>query len=209
MSATTLHYIFDPLCGWCYAAAPLVRAVQDQLGKHLTLQFHPGILFDSPKTLEQDWRSHILEADARIGQLAGVLFGDAYRARLLSPAPIVLHSPLPAAAVMAAPEAQRLDMLEAIQHAHYVAGQDVCQEAKLDALAQEIGFALAFTQAQASLPQHVDTARKLLHAAGGRGFPTFVLEHEGRRRRIDHAPYYGHPESFVQHLASLLQGEPT
>jgi putative protein-disulfide isomerase len=25
---TTLHYIFDPLCGWCYGAAPLVAAAR-------------------------------------------------------------------------------------------------------------------------------------------------------------------------------------
>ncbi|MEG1327174.1 MAG: DsbA family protein, partial [Janthinobacterium sp.] len=24
----TLHYIFDPLCGWCYGAAPLVEAAR-------------------------------------------------------------------------------------------------------------------------------------------------------------------------------------
>ncbi len=23
-----LHYIYDPLCGWCYGAAPLVQAAR-------------------------------------------------------------------------------------------------------------------------------------------------------------------------------------
>ena len=23
-----LHYIYDPLCGWCYGAKPLVQAAQ-------------------------------------------------------------------------------------------------------------------------------------------------------------------------------------
>lgn len=27
MSTPTLHYIHDPLCGWCYGAAPLVRGL--------------------------------------------------------------------------------------------------------------------------------------------------------------------------------------
>lgn len=26
MNNAVLHYIYDPLCGWCYGAAPLVRA---------------------------------------------------------------------------------------------------------------------------------------------------------------------------------------
>ena len=25
---TRLHYIYDPLCGWCYAVAPLVKAAR-------------------------------------------------------------------------------------------------------------------------------------------------------------------------------------
>ena len=25
----TLHYVYDPLCCWCYAAEPLIRAAAD------------------------------------------------------------------------------------------------------------------------------------------------------------------------------------
>ena len=31
MSPATLHYIHDPLCGWCYGAAPLVKAALEVL----------------------------------------------------------------------------------------------------------------------------------------------------------------------------------
>ena len=26
MTTSILHYVYDPLCGWCYAAEPLVKA---------------------------------------------------------------------------------------------------------------------------------------------------------------------------------------
>ena len=29
MTATHLHYIYDPLCGWCYAVASLVKAARE------------------------------------------------------------------------------------------------------------------------------------------------------------------------------------
>ncbi|MGE1526886.1 hypothetical protein [Pseudomonas putida] len=29
MQQATLHYFYDPFCGWCYAAAPMVSAAQD------------------------------------------------------------------------------------------------------------------------------------------------------------------------------------
>ena len=27
-----LHYIFDPLCGWCYAAGPMLNALSERFG---------------------------------------------------------------------------------------------------------------------------------------------------------------------------------
>ena len=28
MSESTLHYIYDPMCGWCYGAEPLIEAAR-------------------------------------------------------------------------------------------------------------------------------------------------------------------------------------
>jgi len=36
----TLHYFHDPLCGWCYAAAPLVTAAAAVPG--VALKLHGG-----------------------------------------------------------------------------------------------------------------------------------------------------------------------
>jgi hypothetical protein len=35
MNQPTLHHIYDPLCGWCYAVAPLVRAAREVLPAEL------------------------------------------------------------------------------------------------------------------------------------------------------------------------------
>jgi len=204
----TLHYIFDPLCGWCYAAAPLLGAVQQQFGDQLDIRLGPGLLFEQPKALEQDWREHIIEADARIHKLTGVPFGAAYIARVRNPAPMVLHSVLPAAAVLASKTP--LAMLEAIQRAHYVDGLDVCDEARLVALAVATGdesaqFARSLSAQLIQLPTVANEARSLLQASGGRGFPTFVLEQASQHWRVDHASAYGQPELFVQQLTHLLK----
>ncbi|MFS8609698.1 MAG: DsbA family protein, partial [Gammaproteobacteria bacterium] len=39
MSAV-LHYIYDPLCGWCYGAEPLAAAARDVEG--LDFRMHAG-----------------------------------------------------------------------------------------------------------------------------------------------------------------------
>ena len=35
--SVVLHYIFDPLCGWCYAAAPALKFLQAQEGVEVVL----------------------------------------------------------------------------------------------------------------------------------------------------------------------------
>ena len=40
---TTLHYIYDPMCGWCYAAAPLIQAARQIDG--LNIELHAGGLW--------------------------------------------------------------------------------------------------------------------------------------------------------------------
>jgi len=44
-----LHYIYDPLCGWCYGAEPLVWAASKVDG--LALQLHAGGLWPQPTRL--------------------------------------------------------------------------------------------------------------------------------------------------------------
>ncbi len=43
MSANRLLYLFDPLCGWCYAAAPAVTAMASEYGP--AFEFMPSGLF--------------------------------------------------------------------------------------------------------------------------------------------------------------------
>ncbi|HID5224584.1 TPA: hypothetical protein ACXEMW_003182 [Proteus mirabilis] len=42
-STKKLHYIYDPLCGWCYGIAPLIEVVSHEYPHVLTL--HGGGLF--------------------------------------------------------------------------------------------------------------------------------------------------------------------
>ncbi|MGH8806624.1 MAG: hypothetical protein ACREX0_01940 [Noviherbaspirillum sp.] len=70
MSAV-LHTIYDPLCGWCYAAEPLLEAAAEA---SLPIEMHAGGLF-SATYLPEAMREHIRHADARIGALSGQPFG--------------------------------------------------------------------------------------------------------------------------------------
>ncbi len=207
-----LHYIFDPLCGWCYAASPLLTALKDRFGDELELVFHPGLLFAASRAIEQSYREHIISADLRIAALAGVEFGAAYIKRVRTAPVLRYHSELPAAAVLAANAlnpALGLRMLELIQQSHYQLGEDVSDIATLNTLTQTLGLeARTFSQAldniQHSLPGIAVEARNLMHAVGGNGFPTLILEREGEYQKLDHTNAYGRPYLLANSVARLV-----
>lgn len=206
--ATVLHYIYDPLCGWCYGAEPLVLAAQRVAG--LELRLHAGGLFPEPTRLPEDMRRYIREADARVGQLTGQPYGKAYLEELLGDPNLVLHSRPPIAAVLAAEAlapGRAFEMVRAIQHAHWEEGRHVVRPAVLSDLAAGLGFERdAFDAALAGAPvdAHIAETQRLMGAVGARGFPTFVLEVDGQRLGVPHHRFASSPPAFAAWLRETI-----
>lgn len=206
MPNPVLHYVYDPLCGWCYAATPMVDAVA---AAGIQLSLHGGGLWDAPTSLARDKQAYIRESDARIGALTGQRFGNAYLDGLLGDATTVFWSQPTIAAVLAAgevePGAERR-MLHAIQEAHYVAGLRVVEPDVLAAVAAGIdldpgAFTAAFAPDAAAA--HIERTRGFMARSSLRGFPGFVLENEAELVRVPHEDFYGRPDAFVQQLAGM------
>lgn len=208
-----LHYIHDPLCGWCYGSAPLIEAALDAFGPRLSLALHAGGLFVEAQPVRPALASQLLQVDERIAAQSGQPFGDAYRQGLLAEDSTVLHSLPPIHAVLAA---ERIDpalawpMLEAVQRAHYQQGLRVADPSVLEELADSLGIAAPTWQQawqavdRAELENHLDRARALMQEVGAQGFPTLLLEQHGQLQRLDHARFFGQPNAFVQALADRL-----
>lgn len=191
----TVHYIYDPMCGWCYGAAPLIQVLASRPGVELML--HPGGMMERT-ALSDDFRSHVLEADQRIATLTGQTFGDAYLNKVRTGAPITLDSYLTAQAVIAVQQAQHpaFEMLKRIQNAHYVHGLDVSERTTLDALAHEMGIRDAHWQqsmreAESRLTADIDQTRLFMAHWGLSGFPSLVVEQDGEFRSVQLSRYYG------------------
>ncbi len=213
-NAPVLHYIFDPLCGWCYAAAPLLAAARALPG--LEIQWHAGGMLSGParRTITPDWRAHVMPHDERIAKLTGQPFGDAYYNGLLNQVGATLDSTPPIAAMLAAEamDGRGLDFLARAQAAHYVEGRQIATLAVLQALAHDLGLdPLSFTThyeiaLAGDTARHIEESREWLQASGGQGFPTFVFEFtdgaSGRRvaQRIDMGPWLGNPAGWQEHL---------
>ena len=202
MSTTRLHYFYDPLCGWCYGVAPLVQAARQML----PVVEHAGGLFAGEKrrNMSPDFRALVLEHDQRIAELSGQLFGEPYKNILLNDGSARLDSEPPTTAILAADQVagRGLDMLSAIQTAHYVEGRHVAEREVLKEIAAGIGLErTAFDDAYEAVAggttqAHINESRGLLNRLERGGFPTFALEADGEMQILDFSPYLGKAEEW-------------
>ncbi|QBP77934.1 DsbA family protein [Herbaspirillum huttiense] len=205
---TVLHYIHDPLCGWCYGAAPLVAAARAVL----PVQAHGGGMLAgrNRRRVDAQLRDYVMPHDQRIAQMTGQAFGEPYFNGLLRDTEAVFDSAPPIAAVLAVQalkgDAAGLDMLAAIQRAHYQQGRRISEVATLTELAHTLGidaetFASELQRVeQEELANHIEASRELLNYVGGRGFPTFVLQRGDTLEVLDTGRWLGQPEEWVKFL---------
>lgn len=208
----TLHYVFDPLCGWCYGASATMSAVSRNPG--IQLRLLPSGLFsgEGARSMDEGFASYAWANDQRIASLTGQTFSDRYRSGVLAdrqqvfdsgPATVALS-----AVALTAPQ-RELEALKAIQRARYVDGLDITH---LDTLATVLG-SLGLDQAAARLAKpdaellqanrtRIDQAQVLLQTFGARGVPAFILEEDGRRELLPASSVYSDPQAFVDQLAT-------
>ena len=206
MTTTTLHYLYDPLCGWCYGAAPLVKAAREVL----RVTPHGGGMMTGARrqNVTRQMREFVKPHDARIAQMSGQPFGEAYRDRLLRDTTAVFDSEPPTAAMLAA-EAMAgrwMDMLSQLQIAHYVEGRRIADRAVLIDVAKSLGlkadtFAEALDHQSGTLLQaHFEETRALMARVGAQGFPTFALETDGTFQALDVSRFMGRTQDFQDWL---------
>ncbi|SMQ27601.1 putative protein-disulfide isomerase [Pseudomonas helmanticensis] len=207
-----LHYIYDPLCGWCYGAKPLVQAAQQLM----PVIAHAGGMMSGAnrQNVSAQLRSYVIPHDRRIAEYTGQPFGEAYFEGLLRDHSAVFDSTPPIAAVMAADQidGRGLELLGHVQTAHYLEGRRIADESVLLDLAVQMGYAVESFQAALSsvdTEQHVKASRALLAQLGGQGFPTFALEDNGQFTLVDISPWLGKPQAFADWLNEALTAEET
>lgn len=206
----TLHYLFDPLCGWCYGAAPAVAQLLEAPG--ISVKLWPTGLFSGAgaRPMDDDFAAYAWSNDQRIQTMTGQSFSQQYRQRVLSdrqqhfdsgPATLALT-----AAALSQPS-QEVQVLKAIQHARYVEGHDVTSLATLSALLAALGLQDAadrVVQPDAELlaATHTRTlqAQALMREFGAQGVPTFIAESGKRRWLLDSRAAYAHPDALARQL---------
>ena len=200
MTPPVLHYVYDPLCGWCYAAEPLVEAA---VAAGVPVVLHGGGLWDLAVHATEVKRRSMRETDAHIGRLTGQPFGPGYLDGLLvDPASIWWSRPTIAAVLAAEAEepGRGVGMIGAVQRAHYVDGRRVVETDVLVDAAHGLGLdRTRFRDAleRAPVDRHVAETRAQMRRYGLGGFPSFLVERDGALARLAHEGCYGRPDAFV------------
>lgn len=206
-----LHLITDPLCGWCFGAAPLVKASQNVPG--LSIKLHFGGLFSAPNNRAADaaMLRYIMQHHERITQLTGQTPGPALE-ELFNSGDAMLDSAPPIHALLAAEMAggDLMAYYHAIIKAHFMDGRRIAEPATLKQIAIECGIDVNLFQeaydnlSEERVMQHINESRRLLHHIGGQGFPTFALEQDGHIQMLNHQVLYNNPDGWQEALEQAL-----
>jgi putative protein-disulfide isomerase len=214
MTLKTLHYIMDPQCGWCYAAAPLIDALTELTAVNIKL--HGGGLFSgaNKRQLSAGFHQQIITMDKKITGLTGQVFSSTYYSQVLEDQQRVVDSDTPIAALLAA-QSLGVDpvlMLHQMQITQFVEGRSQSDISNLTAIVNELGvdsaaFLNAFTLINGEkTAQHINNSRNMLHLVGGNGFPTLTFEHaDGAFTKLEHSSYYGQPKQWIAYVVRVLK----
>jgi putative protein-disulfide isomerase len=211
----TIHltYLFDPLCGWCYGASPVVEKLMEQEG--FATELVPTGLFADQGAFPMNagFAAHAWEADQRIAQLTGQVFTEDYRTKVLQsgegrvdsgPATLALTT-----VRLTAPE-REFEALKAIQRARYVDGRDNGDQAVIaDVLAelnlQEAAARFAAPDEELLSANRARIAKGLaeMRRLGARGVPTLIAGQGQDRRVVSSSALYGDADMLVASLRAV------
>ncbi|MFC1458478.1 DsbA family protein [Microvirga arabica] len=197
-----LLYLFDPLCGWCYAAAPAVAAMASEYGP--AFEFMPSGLFagSGARPLNDAMATHAWTNDQRIAGMTGQVFSELYRENVLARRDRPFDSgplTLTMTAVRAVDPALEAQFLHRAQTARYVDGRDTTDPAVLAEIASGLETGLENLATRLVSDEDLATAtaariaetRNLQSRMGVSGVPALVVRTAAGDHLVHGAALYG------------------
>ncbi|WP_180130751.1 DsbA family protein [Rhodoferax sp. BLA1] len=203
----TLTYLFDPLCGWCYGASPVLQQLAQH--SHIHLELAPTGLFSGAggRVMDAGFAAYAWSNDQRIQKLTGQRFTEAYRAQVLGKTGSRFDSDavtLALTAVSLTEPHRELAALKLLQEARYVQGQDTSALSTVVDILREHDLALAAelllagdSQLKTANNSRVQQAQQLMHSLGAQGVPALVLSQGGSLRLLRSELLFGNIEALL------------
>jgi putative protein-disulfide isomerase len=178
-----LLYLMDPLCGWCYGFSPVLKQLA-AAHPDWTIDVLPGGMVTGQRVgpVSTQMASYITESSKRVGELSGVVFGEAFLASLHDPEHIMDSEP-GARALLTVRHLWHESVLEAsglIQECYYQDGADLSDPAVYGPIVASLGhtpeafYADYYSEAAKNRTQEVFGIASQFAQA----YPTLVQLHE-------------------------------
>ena len=208
--STIVTYLFDPLCGWCYGASPMIQKLGQQ--SSLTLELAPTGLFagDNGRAMDAAFSEYAWSNDVRIEKLTGQRFTEQYRKQVLGKHASRLDSDIATLALTAVSltEPQKeLETLKALQEARYVHAMDITSVSVVEKLLRDTGLVAAadrLTTGDAQLRMandaRIQRAQRLLQTFGITGVPNLVVTNGSGSRLLRGNALFGSIENLMELL---------
>lgn len=183
MIKSTLIYIQDALCGWCYGMSPVMQQLyKEHQQDYNFVVMSGGMVRGSNVKPISGMADYIRQASRQLEQVTGVKQTQAYHEQILDKGTYITNSEPPAIALLILKEKfpeKQIPLAAAIQNLHFVEGKDLNEvETYLPVVRQfranEKDFKKKFSD-----KDYADLARQefeLVEKWGIRGFPAVVVE---------------------------------
>jgi len=205
-------YLFDPLCGWCYAAAPALERIAERHGDSLRLM--PTGLFTELRPVATI-ADHARANDDRIQELTGQSFTSAYHQGVMrAPGGQLSSLPLTRALVALGQINPALEprFLHEAQTARYVEGRDTSRPEIVAGVAHSVAQAAGLQinegdlRVRLSEDRHLAAetdsrileGRKMMEMLGLRGIPQLVVTDGGGTRTVDSQTLYAGGDAVLR-----------
>jgi putative protein-disulfide isomerase len=187
---STLYYIHDPMCSWCWGQRPLWDEVKKSLSKNIAITYVAGGLApDSDEAMPPELQTAIEGHWRVIQRKLGTEFNFDF---WLQNTPRRSTYIACRAVIAAKNQGHESEMIDAIQRAYYLRALNPSDSSVLQQLAKEIAEQannfdpIRFNNDLESPATHHELLRQitLAQALTDQGFPSIVLEHKGKRHPI-------------------------
>ncbi|MEI9408153.1 DsbA family protein [Mesorhizobium salmacidum] len=211
MAQLDVTYLFDPLCGWCYGATPMLDKL---VASGVRVELLPTGLFSGAgaRPMDEGFAAHAWANDQRIERLTGQAFTQAYQRNVLGIWGTLLDSHAATLGISAAgleDPSRRLTALKAIQRARYVDRRDIVTVEGVSAVLADAGMidaaAILNSPTETLLTAHlelVNRGRALFQRLHANGVPSLAVIRNEAPRLIGSNALFGSFDSLVAHLAA-------
>lgn len=204
-----LLYGFDPLCGWCFAFRPTMRAIREAHSDLPVTLMMGGLVTGARVEPIAKQRSYLISGLEQVRRTAGIAAGDAFFNGLLAEGTYISNSEPPCRAVYVAQEIaseQAYAFADALPEAMYVRGLPLDDEGVLGEIASAHGIDaeqfLAHWRSEEA-KRGLQAAWAQARMAGFTSYPTLAYQRGEQVWLV--AQGFARPEDGVARVAALRQ----